>query len=157
MEMGGLMVVCDEGPKRFEAVFPALDVPDPPKYVRLRANGKSEVLRSSQRTGGKTHVFVSRSSTLPDKSPVSYEAATPNQYRWFVLWRDRDSKLALLGLAMAIAGVYIDASLGLGKIKPIWTFSETWIFGFSMLSYALKVPGIILAFLGVFLKQTSQA
>ena len=58
---------------------------------------------------------------------------------------------------MAIAGVCVDASLGLGKIQPIWTFSETWIFGFSVLSYVLKVPGLILAFLGVFLKQTSQA
>jgi hypothetical protein len=62
-----------------------------------------------------------------------------------------------LGLAMALAGVYIDASLGLGKIKTFWTLSETSMFAFSTLSYVLKVLGVILTFLGIFLKQTSQA
>ena len=155
--MGSLIVVHDDQIKRFEASFPSNDVPNPPKYVCLQTDRSFEILRSSKRQGGIRDIYVSRSSGLMDQAVVSFKEATVNRYRWYVLWRDRDSKLALLGLVMALAGVYVDGSLAVGKIKPLWHFSDSWILGFSILSYVLKVPGLILAFLGIFLKQTSQA
>ncbi len=139
---------------RFEASFPALTVPKPPAYVRISDGTKTEVLRARLRDyASGNQVFVSRSSTFRDDAKVADKPATANQYRWFVIRHDGDSQLALVGLVIALVGVYIDASLAVGKYVHVFPFSDQALAAFSTLSFVLKVPGLFIAAIGVISKR----
>jgi len=151
------MVVKNAETKRFEARFPEITAPtDLPEYVSLSAGSAKEVLRSSRRFGASGHqIFVSGSSLLPDRSKVTWNVATLRNYRWHLLRHDKDTRLALVGLFFATAGICVDASLGVGKYLPVFPFSDGWLAAFSTLSYVLKIPGLMLAAVGVYRKQAS--
>jgi hypothetical protein len=142
---------------RFEAKFPSKTAPtDLPQYVRISAENGHEILRTSARFGASgNQIFVSKSSTLPNNAKVTFEPASVNAFRWFVLCHDMDTRLALIGLFFAVAGTYVDASLAIGKDRPLFKFSREWLAGFSALAYFLKVPGLILVAVGIFRKQAS--
>src|SRR5882724_8045448 len=137
------MTVKQKDQSRFEASLPALAVPKPPAYVRISDGAKTEVLRTRLRDyASGSQIFVSSSSTFRDNVEVTYELATASQYRWFVIRHDRDSQLVLVGLVIALIGVYIDASLVVGKYIHVFTFSDQALAAFSTLSFVLKVPGL---------------
>jgi hypothetical protein len=146
-------------PNKFEASFPATTAPpDLSEYVRLKSQKTSAVLWTSTRQGASgNEIFVSKSSDLGSNCPVVWEAVDVYAYRWYVFWHDRDSKLALFGLALALVGVCTDAFLAIGKNIVVFRFSDLWLGAFSGLSYFLKGTGLFLAFWGVILKQASKS
>jgi hypothetical protein len=153
------LAVYKGNPKKFEASFPAKTAPtDLSEYVRLKSQKTSAVLWTSTRDGASgNEIFVSKSSGIGANSTIALEAVDIYAYRWYVFWHDRDSKLALFGLVLALVGICTDASLAIGKNIVVFRFSDWWLGAFSGLSYLLKGIGLLFVFWGVLLKQASKS
>jgi hypothetical protein len=141
----------DSTVKRFEIQFPGNTVPkDLPPYVRLVAGKQQCVLKTTTRRGASGQVLLVSSRTIkavPDGTEVQFVEASSLRYHWHRLWHDTSKTAGLVGLLLTVIGLVIDASLAIGKVKPLIAVSETAIVWIMWLSLLIKLIGIVLVFL----------
>lgn len=135
------------------ASFPELTWTDPPPFVRVTIGSERAELRSTVRrgaSGDEIRLAPECFATTPDGTPCGVEASRARAYRSFWLIRDPARKRALLGLAIAFAGIVIDAALALGKIYPLVVVGDAGMAATTVAGFVLTTGGLLVTFYGVY-------
>ena len=123
------------------------------RYVRLTRNdgGNSNIYKVASResAGGKV-VWVSAGQlglALNEVRAVTVDAAGRTAYQWSQLLGTAWGRLTLIGLALGLIGIGIDAAFDIGKYKLLFPTSDTMAADARLIAYILKAFGLLIVFL----------
>jgi len=140
---------------RFEAAFPKLSVPNPPRYVEIvatrgqreyRAILHSNTSRRSKASGEQLWISDKILSEVDDGASVTYREVSRLRYNLSRLVRDPNQRLALMGLIIALLGLTIDAALAVNQVSTFIEKDSDYVTVFTILSFFLKGIGLLLVF-----------
>lgn len=139
--------------KRFEVQFPEITAPKPfPRYLALGANQQVEYLRASMRRGASRYELWVSPRAFPRLAdplgmPATFHTISAFKFHCHKVLRDPGQGLTLMGLVIALVGLLIQASLGIGKIAPIWIVSDTVLVWSTVMVFVLQTGGLCLVFI----------
>ncbi|HEX3633004.1 MAG TPA: hypothetical protein VHZ01_10890 [Casimicrobiaceae bacterium] len=79
--------------------------------------------------------------------PVTVEAADKNAYQWMQLVGTGWGQLTLVGLALGLIGIGIDAAFDIGKYKLLFPTGDAVAASARVAAYVLKALGLLIVFL----------
>lgn len=149
------ILISRSGAGRFTASFPGNSAPQSlPRYLQIAPTGSTRRLhlRTSTRkgaSGSELWVWPNQLLTTAEKSVPATGITGSNLARYLLFRTTHDPRYLLLigALVLAIAGVGIDAALGVGKVHAYWVVSDNAIVALVALASILKATGFIVAFI----------
>jgi hypothetical protein len=123
------------------------------QYVRLTRsdNQASNVYKVTPREAATgTVVWVSPGQlglAAKEVCAVTVEAADKNAYQWMQLAGTGWGQLTLVGLALGLIGIGIDAAFDIGKYKVLFPTSDAVAASARLGAYVLKALGLLIVFL----------
>ena len=123
------------------------------RYVRLTRsdNQASNVFKVTPReaaTGNLVWVSPGQLGLAANEvRAVTIDAADKNAYQWMQLVGTGWGQLTLVGLALGLIGIGIDAAFDIGKYKLLFPTSDAMAAWARVAAYVLKALGLLIVFL----------
>ncbi|HEX4525001.1 MAG TPA: hypothetical protein VH704_15875 [Casimicrobiaceae bacterium] len=123
------------------------------RYVRLTRsdNQASNVFKVTPREAATGRVVWLSPGQLGlaanEVHAVTIDTADKNAYQWMQLVGTGWGKLTLLGLALGLVGIGIDAAFDIGKYKLLFPTSDALAAWARVVAYILKAVGLLIVFL----------
>jgi hypothetical protein len=123
------------------------------RYVRLTRsdNQASSVFKVTPREAAAGNVVWVSPGQLglaaKESCAVLVELADKNAYQWMQLVGTGWGQLTLIGLALGLIGIGIDAAFDIGKYKLLFPTSDAMAAWARLVAYFLKALGLLIVFL----------